>query len=336
VTATLAGECRRLAVKVTQPIERLVFGWDIPQNGLDALRAKFPDVDITKATGDEFIAALPTADAAVAWSMTPEEFAAASKLRWFQSIGAGVERVILPGMRERGLIVTNSSGIHGASISEHLLAMMFAFARQLPVLIRASEHGQWRDDIRSSIFELGGQTLHIVGYGDIGRTLGRKAKALGMHVTATRRHPDSSGDENADSITGFDDLPGRLANADHVAITLPQTPDTIHFFDADLLGKIRPGAYLYNIGRGPIVETQALIQALDSGHLAGAGLDVTDPEPLPADSPLWGRENVIITSHTAGSTPHFQERLMGIVSENLRRIQAGEPPLSPVDLSAGY
>jgi phosphoglycerate dehydrogenase-like enzyme len=321
---------------LTQPIQRLVFGWDIPDAALDALRAKFPGVDITKATGGEFIVALPIADAAVAWSMTPDEFAAASKLRWFQSIGAGVERVILPGMRERGLIVTNSSGIHGANISEHLLAMMLAFARKLPALIRATEHGQWRDDVRSSIFELGGQTLHVVGYGDIGQALGRKASALGMRVTATRRHPGSSSDDNADSITGFDQLQTRLANADHVAITLPQTPETVNLFDSELLGKIKPGAYLYNIGRGPVVDTQALIQALDSGQLAGAGLDVTEPEPLPADSPLWGRENVIITAHTAGGTPFFFDRLMGIVSENLRRIQAGEQPMNIVDLEAGY
>lgn len=324
-----------MAAKLTRPIERLVFGWDIPQTALDALSAEFPTVDISVA-GDDFIVSLPKADAAVAWSMTPEEYAAATNLRWFQSIGAGVERVILPGMRERGLIVTNSSGIHGANISEHLLAMMFAFARQLPALIRATEHGQWRDDLRSSIFELSGQTLHIVGYGDIGQALGRKAKALGMRVTATRRHPGASDDGHADSITGFDDLPTRLSEADHVAICLPQTPNTINFFDAEMLGKIKRGAYLYNIGRGPVVDSQALIQALDSSHLAGAGLDVTDPEPLPANSPLWGRENVIVTAHTAGGTPFFFDRLMGIVRENLLRLQAGEPPLNLVDLDAGY
>jgi phosphoglycerate dehydrogenase-like enzyme len=323
-----------LADRLPGPIDRLVFGWEIPQPALDALQAEFPDVELELAPDDAFTPALRDADGAVAWSMTPEEYAGAAKLRWFQSIGAGVERVILPGMRERGLIVTNSSGIHGENISEHLLAMMLAFARQLPDLIRATARAEWLEDARPSVFELNGQTLHIVGYGDIGRALGRKARALGMRVTATRRNPVD--DEHADEVSGFENLPANLSEADHIAICLPQTPRTVGLFDAAMIGACKPGSYLYNIGRGPVVDTTALIAALDSGHLAGAGLDVTEPEPLPADSPLWGRDNVIVTAHTAGGTPRFFDRLMGIVAENLRRIQSGQPLLNLVDLDAGY
>lgn len=325
-----------MEVRLERPIERLVIGWNVPETLLADLRSHFPNVVITPAFGEAFAGALAEADGAVAWSMTPEQYAAAVKLRWFQSIGAGVERVILPGMRERGLVVTNSSGIHGENISEHILAMMLAFARQLPALIRASEQHVWLDEVRSRTFELSGQTLHIVGYGHIGQVLGRKAKALGMRVTATRRGAGAGGDGVAESITGFERLPERLSQADHVAICLPQTPLTIGLFDAAMLSACKPGAYLYNIGRGPVVNTEALIAALDSGHLAGAGLDVTDPEPLPAESPLWRREDVIITAHTAGATPFFFERLFGIVAENLRRIEAGEPLMNVVDLEAGY
>ena len=121
------------------------------------------------------------------WSLTGEELAAATRLKWFQSIGAGVERVILPGMRERGLIVTNTSGMHATNIAEHVLAMMLAFARCLPRLIRAQQDAEWVDDFRPQIFELNGQTLHVVGYGDIGQRLAHDAHALGMRVTATRR-----------------------------------------------------------------------------------------------------------------------------------------------------
>lgn len=323
-----------MADRLSSPIHRLIFGWSTPEASLDALRQEFPDVEIISAPGEAFAPALVNADGAVAWSMTPEEYAGAVNLRWFQSIGAGVERVILPGMRQNGLIVTNSSGIHGTNISEHLLAMMLAFARQLPALIRATDRGEWLDDARSGVFELSGQTLHIVGYGDIGQTLGRKAKALSIRVTATRRRPRS--DPFADLVSGFDDLPARLGEADHVAICLPQTPTTIGFFNAELIAACKPGAYVYNIGRGPVVDQDALIAALDSGHLAGAGLDVTDPEPLPADSPLWRRENVMITAHTAGGTPFFFERLMETVAENLHRIQSGQPLMNLVNLEAGY
>lgn len=316
------------------PVRNLVFGWTVPQSALDDLRTEFPRVNIVFAPDDAFAAALEDADAAVAWSMTPAEYAGAKNLRWFQSIGAGVERVILPGMRESGLIVTNSSGLHGVNISEHVLALMLAFARQIPTFVLGSARARWRDDARSSIFELSGQTLHIVGYGDIGRTLGRKAAALGMRVTATRRRPAT--DDIAHEVTGFADLPKQLSSADHIAICLPQTPATVGLFDANMLAACKRGALIYNIGRGPIVDTDALIAALDSGHIAGAGLDVTEPEPLPTSSALWGRDNVIITAHTAGGTPHFFQRLLAIVAENLRRAQAGEPLINVVDLDAGY
>ena len=140
----------------------------------------------------------------------------------------------------------------------------------------------------------------------------------------------------AEDIGGFDRLREHLESADHVAICLPQTPATIGLFNAETIGAMKPGSYLYNIGRGPIVDTAALIEALETGKIAGAGLDVTDPEPLPADSPLWGMPNVIITSHTSGSTPHFAERLADIVIDNAVRFQSGLPLRNVVDFDQGY
>lgn len=324
------------AVAASRSLSRIVFGWEAPPEPLRRLRSTYPDLEVVVASGADLIGALPGAQAAVAWQLSSAEYAAATDLVWFQTVGAGVDRVLLPEMRERGLIVTNSSGIHASNIAEHILSMMLAFARGLPQLIRAQQRREWLGTIRGHVFELDGQTLHVAGYGDIGRRLAHDAKALGMRVTATRRRPGPASDGIVDEIAGFDRLPELVADADHVAICLPQTRETIGLFDAKLIGAMKPGAYLYNIGRGPIVDTNALIAALDSGHLAGAGLDVTDPEPLPPDSPLWDRDNVIITAHTAGATPHYADRLMDIVIENVRRFRAGEPLMNRVDLDLGY
>ncbi len=340
VTATSAGGCRKLAADSHNhaPLDRIVFGWGAPAATFERLSQAFPNLTVQLATGDDFIRALPGAKAAVAWSMTPEEYAAANDLRWFQSIGAGVERVLLPGMRENGLVVTNTSGIHSSNISEHVLSLMLAFARQLPTQLEGQARREWRDsaEIRNAIFELAGSTLLVVGFGDIGRALARKANALDMQVIGVRRNPVGEVPAYADRIVGLDQIEDVVGEADHVAICLPQTPGTTGLFNSDLIGRMKPGAYLYNIGRGPIVDTGALVSALASGHLAGAGLDVTDPEPLPAGSPLWNDKRVIITSHTAGSTPHFWSRITEILVDNISRFQKGESLVNVVDYDTGY
>jgi phosphoglycerate dehydrogenase-like enzyme len=240
-------------------------------------------------------------------------------------------------MRERGLIVTNTSGVHATNISEHVLAMMLAFARRIPFLVRAQLERTWKDDEgRQGVFELEGQRLLVVGFGEIGQALARKGNALGMRVSAIRRSNASSVPEYVERTGDVSSLAALLPDADHVAICLPQTNDTIGLFDAAMLGRMKRGSYLYNIGRGPIVETDALVDLLESGHLAGAGLDVTEPEPLPVDSPLWDRENVLITMHTAGATPQFWPRIMAIIIDNARRFQTGEPLRNVVDYDAGY
>jgi D-2-hydroxyacid dehydrogenase (NADP+) len=318
-------------------LTRIVFGWAPPDAVIANLQAAHPDIEIVVATGDSFIRSLPGAEAAVAWSMTPEEYTAATSLRWFQSVGAGVERVLLPGMRERGLVVTNTSGIHASNISEHVLAMMFAFARRLPFLVRAQLERSWKDDEgRQGVFELEGQTLLVVGYGEIGQALGRKAAALGMRVLAVKRTAPAVNPPDVETLGLFSDIPRLVAGADHVAICLPQTANTVGLFDAAMLSRMKPGAYIYNIGRGPIIDTAALVDALDRGHLGGAGLDVTEPEPLQVDSPLWDRENVLITMHTAGSTPDFWTRIAAIIDSNIRRFRAGEPLMNVVDYDSGY
>jgi len=317
-------------------LETLLLRWSFPDQAVERMRQSLRGIQIVLASESELTELIPSADAVVSWQLSDVELDAAMRLGWFQSIGAGVERLQLGRFRDRGVIVTNTSGMHATNIAEHLLAMMLAFARRLPRVIRAQERAEWDDDFRGEIFELRGQTLHVVGYGEIGRRLAHNARALGMRVTATRRQPGQISDGVADEIGGMDRLTEHISAADHVAICLPQTSATVRLFDAATIGRMKRGAYIYNIGRGPIIETNAMIDALASGHLAGAGLDVTDPEPLPADSPLWQMPNVIITAHTAGSTPHFVERLTDIVIENARRYRAGEPLRNVVDFDQGY
>lgn len=315
----------------------LLIRFQLQDQHVQRLRDRFPDLDIVVAPNDdEFRQVLPRADAIVGWGVSSTEIAAAPNLRWIQTIGAGVENIIVPEMTERGIILTNNSGVHAPNISEHLMALILAFARRLPFLIRGQLVHEWRDTTgRQGAFELGGQTLLIVGLGDIGQALARRALAFGMNIVGVRRRFDQTVD-GVSEVHGFDALPRLLPESHHVAICLPLTPHTRGLFDRDALLRMRPGAFLYNIGRGPIVDTAALIEALQSGHLGGAGLDVTDPEPLPPDSPLWDMENVIVTSHTSGATPIYWDRAIVILESNIERFRDGAELLNVVDLAMGY
>jgi len=319
------------------PLNTFVFGVAPPERYVEQLRSQFSSISILVAPGERFAAALPGAHAAAAWQINAEELRVATDLVWFQSIAAGVESVLSPELLARGIAVTNTSGVHAPNISEHVLAMMFAFARRLPFLIRGQSARQWLDEEgRQGVFELQGQTLVVVGLGAIGATLAGKAQALGMNVVGIRRDLARHRDSGIDHVERIEHLPRMLPKADHIAICLPQTPHTIGLFDRDLITRMRPGSFLYNIGRGTVVDTEALVEALRSGHLGGAGLDVTDPEPLPSESPLWDFDNVIITAHTSGSTPRYWERAIEIIAENIHRYGSGEPLRNRVDLALGY
>lgn len=305
---------------------------------LDRLRAEFPEVEFVSIDAMPNAGMVAGADAAVVWRVEPEWLERQdSRLRWVHTGGAGVEHLPLAALRQRGIVVTNNSGVHVPNMPEHVLALMLAFARRLPTLLRAQAAHEWRDEAtHREVFELAGQTVLLVGMGDIGLGLGERAAALGMRVTGLRRRTDQPAPPFVERVFGLDDLYAALADADHVAISLPQTRETVGMVDAAAFAAMKPGAFLYNVGRGSIVDGDALADALRSGQLAGAGLDVTEPEPLPADSPLWDMENVIITSHTSGASPHVWDRGVEIVAENIRRWRAGEPLHNEVDCDAGY
>jgi phosphoglycerate dehydrogenase-like enzyme len=305
----------------------------------DRLNREFPDLDLPLAeTPDALADVLGHAVALVGGtSISAELLAAAPRLRWIQATSAGVEEFLIPELRERSITLTNFSGVAAPNIAEHVLALVLAFARGLKPLLERQARRNWPEEDRTvPTFELSGQTLGVVGMGDIGDEVAKRAHALGMRVVASQRHEEEPPPYVERLLTGEDGLDALLPIADHVVLCLPLTAQTRHTISAAELARMQPSAYLYNIGRGDLIDQDALVEALSAGRIAGAGLDVATPEPLPPDSPLWDLANVIITDHTAGETPRYWDRGIELVVDNLRRFQAGEQLRNVVDTRAGY
>lgn len=257
-------------------------------------------------------------------------------LRWFQQWGAGTDWLMrFPEAALCDFILTNASGVHAIPISEHILAMLLAFARRLPGAIRAQQRHLWNVEDHPHAFELAGKTMLLVGVGAIGERTAQIASALGMRAWGVRRDPTRAA-PGIDQMFGPDDLEKALPDADFVVLTMPLTTETRGMFGASAFEKMKPSAYLVNIGRGGTVDEPALIHALQSGQIAGAGLDVFAREPLPEDSPLWDMPNVIITGHYSGDTPHYDARALEIFIDNLERYSNGTALRNVVDKQLGY
>jgi phosphoglycerate dehydrogenase-like enzyme len=305
---------------------------------LAAMQEAAPGVKFLAATTPAEAAALAKdADAALGWC-TPEVIAAGKHLRWIQTYWAGVERcVAIPEMRSRNILLTNMQRVAGPVMAEHVIAMMMSFARGLNFYIPERMAGRWTEEppAPTRLLTLEGKTVLVVGLGGIGTEVAKRAHALGMKVTAVR----ASGREGPDyvSYVGLpDELPKLAATADFVVNTAPLTPATTGLFDAKFFAACKPGAFFFNVGRGKSVVQPDLIAALRSGRIAGAGLDVTDPEPLPPGDPLWQMQNVILTPHVSAVSDLGNATRFAIVQENLRRYVAGEKMLSVVDVGKGY
>jgi phosphoglycerate dehydrogenase-like enzyme len=271
----------------------------------------------------------------IAGSVSARLLPLAIQLRWYQQWGAGADWLARrPELAERDFVLTNVSGVHAIPISEHILALMLAFARALPAAFRGQARGQWASQ-REGVFELAGKTLLLVGVGAIGRRTAQLCHSLGMRVLGIRRNPDRTA-PGIDEMGGMDRLRERLPDADFVVLTVPLTAETRHMMSTAEFAAMQRSAYLINIGRGGTVDEAALVAALQEGRIAGAGLDVTEIEPLPADSPLWQMENVILTAHYSGVTPAYHLRAMAIFLDNLRRYVNDEPLRNVVDKKLGY
>ena len=293
------------------------------------------------ADGADFARALAGTDIAVTAALSDDELARAPRLRWLSSVAAGLDEIITPALLGRGVAITNASGVHGPNIAEHVMAMMLMFTRGMPRLFRAQLARRWERDLKSRSDgpgELTGKTLLIVGLGRIGEAIALRARPFGVRIVGLKRDPSNRHDDgvNVDELLGLDALDDALPRADHVCVTVPLTRETHHLMDARRIARLRAGAYLYNISRGAVIDEPALVDALRAGKLAGAGLDVFEEEPLPATSPLWEMETVILTPHVSGVTPLYYQRTAALFAENLDRFLSGQPLNNRFDPARGY
>ena len=315
------------------------------------IRQLAPDLEIVQTTDEQEIAAMLDTIEIVAGQLPQDLLPKATNLRWVQQWSAGADWLLdHPEAQELDFVLTNASGVHAIPISEHIFAFLLAFARNLPQAWQAQQQRVWMKEAaqakdapkhdsatysRADVFEVAGKTMLILGVGEIGEYTAKIASALGMEVIGLRHNPNKS-TPGVDEMVGADDLLDALPQADVVVSTVPLTEETRHMLDQKAFDAMKEGALFINIGRGGTVDQAALIEALQHGKLAAAGLDVFEEEPLPHDSPLWAMDNVLITPHSSGVTPKYNERAFAIFLDNLKRYRAGEKLHNVVDKAQGY
>jgi phosphoglycerate dehydrogenase-like enzyme len=285
------------------------------------LRERLPDATVEVArTPKEERDLVPEARVITSVEFDTELLERAENLELFAGVAAGYEHLPLDALAANGVAVTNASGIHAPNIAEQVIGYVLQHTRNLDVGRHRQERREWRH-FQSD--ELMGSTVTIVGLGAIGEAIAERVQAFGVDTIGVRYTPEKGGP--TDEVIGFDDeaFHAALAETDHLLIASPLTETTRGLVDAEAFKTLPPHAYLVNVGRGPIVDTEALVSAIRANSIAGAGLDVTDPEPLPADHPLWSFENVTITPHNAGHSPKHWARLADIVAGNVERLDAG-------------
>jgi phosphoglycerate dehydrogenase-like enzyme len=264
--------------------------------------------------------------------LTPQLLAATTTLKWVHISSAGVDRFLFPEIVSHPAIMTCARGVAAVSIAEHAFALILAFTRSLPLAFRNQQERRWA---HTSLIEICGQTLGIVGFGRVGREVARRATGFGLRVLAVDANPVDP-PEGVTALWPPDRLPDLCAEADILVNCTPLTAQTERMIRREHFARMKPSALFVNVSRGRVVDQEALIEALREGRIAGAALDVVDPEPLPSDSPLWNLPNVILTAHSATTSQHFWRRMHELFCENLRRYVTGEPLLNVVDKTAGF
>lgn len=314
---------------------RIVVGKEIDAGRLARLRGAFPEVGFMPFRDDPD--AMREADAFLG-RIPPEAAAlAGERLRWVQSGGAGIETIIaIPSIVESDIVVTNTRGAHAPFVAEHAFAMMLGLSRALPAFLQDQHDHVYRNHGAGVAMDgLYGKRLLIIGMGNIGSAIARRAVAFEMTVVGLDRGVSGQiGDDL--SILPMEHLDNELENADILVVAVPYTPDTDNLIDARRIGLLKRGAMVIGISRGKIIDEDALVARLRDGSLSGAGLDVFAREPLPEDSPLWDVPNLIMTPHCAPVSPITADREMDIIVENVRRFVRGEPLLNTCDKRAGY
>ena len=261
-----------------------------------------------------------------------DEMSEASALRWVHQPHAGVEGFMYPAFKASDVTLTNCRGLYGTQIAEHAFALLLSLTRQIPIQLEFMKTKHWE---RVPCVELAGMTMGILGLGGIGRAIATRARAFDFEVVAADVEPIDKPD-TVSELYGLDELAAFLAQTNILMVCCPSTPETHKLLSYAQFNQMPDGGYIVNVSRGKVVDEDALIAALQSAKLAGAGLDVTYTEPCPPENPLWEQENVILTSHSAGASQHIRRRAMQLFIDNLHRYVAGEPLVNVVDKQKGY
>lgn len=314
--------------------------WRFPAWLAAALRQRYPGMKVVHLPDySQLDEEIRDADIYVGWSLRPEQFAGARKLKWIHATAVGVDQLMRDDIRRSPVVLTNSSGVMTVPMAEHTLGLILALARRLPSAVRYQQQKHWGQqaiwDEEPHPMEINGRTLVIVGYGAIGRELARRARACGMRVVGVKRDP-GRGREHADSVVPSDQLNPALAEADFVVLVTPVTPATQRLFGPEQFRAMKKTAYFINIGRGVLVEIDALVAALQEKRIAGAAIDVAEVEPLPSQSPLWETPNLLLTPHLSAVSERLWHRQAALLLDNLDRYFAGRELRNVVDKERGY
>lgn len=302
---------------------------------LSALLAKNETYDVTFKSQDALTASDFESTEVLIAIPSPEILGKFKQLRWLQLFSAGTNGYTQGANFPEHVVLTNASGTYGLTISEHMLAMTLSMMRKFPVYMDQQKQEIWKN--AGELQSIAGATVLVHGLGDIGGHFAQKVKALGAHVIAVKRVV--YGDEaNADEVYAENELEHVLPRADVIASSVPGTKETYHLFDATKFSLMKPSAIFINVGRGENVDLEALCDALNTQKLAGAGLDVTDPEPLPKGHRAWHTKNLLLTPHASGgfTLAETRRRFLAILQDNLMRFETGRPLNNVVDMKTGY
>ena len=326
----------RVLISIQQPVKQ----WQIPVDGVETLRKRFPHIQFIHATTPEQRAeALAECDITYTWILTDHEAAKATKLKWVHTSAVAVETLCLPELFARGIAVSNTRGVQAVPIAEHVMAVTLALARQIPFVVENQQRARWAQNEfmgERLPWLLRGRTLGLIGVGTIGSEIAKRAEAFGMRVIALRRRPAYGTIGHVERVYGKEELAEFLGQCHVLVICAPLTPETHSMMGAMQFAQLPRGAVVINVGRAKIIDTDALMGALEGGHLGGASLDVFPQEPLPSDHPLWKTPNVILTPHTSGFRQGHWDEVIDLFGDNLDRFLRGEPLKYQVQPDLGY
>ena len=304
-------------------------GFDESQ--IASIRDAAADIDVVVTNKEQLAAELEQAEVFFGFH-PPEVFQQAPHLRWIQVTSAGLDQILVPELVKRDLLITNASGVYAPQVAEQAWCLTLAIAGRVPHYWEQQKQHDWQAVDR---IDLDGSTVGVIGLGGIGRRYARVAAAFGMRVLAVDLHQPPKPDSVA-ALWSIDEIDQLLEQSDFVLVSCPYTSETHHLINADRFSHMKSNAVLVNIARGSIVDEHALIEALQGGRIAAAGIDVCEQEPLPPESNLWDVPNLVISPHCAGLSPQRMQQMANFFIDNLGRYVAGQPLANLVDQQLGY